>query len=149
MKIALLLTIAFSAASCSPLPSPTYSVSRYGLDATLVDAASGEPLRRQDASFVIGSSRFDQRTSNKGKVRVPAMKNRYWTWLGGPIQASAPRADIVIEAEGFESKRIEWSMFDKSSLPTEDGRIQAGRVIMKTTRRVVPPYQPPSFDNFP
>ena len=96
-----------------------------------MDATSGEPLRRMDASLVISSSRFEQRTSNNGKVRVSAMKNRYWTWLGGPIQASVPRADIVIEAEGFESKRIEWSMFDKSNLPTEDGRIQAGRVIMK------------------
>lgn len=131
MKIALLLSIAFSAVSCYPLPSPTYSVSRYGLDATLVDATSGEPLRRKDASLVIGSSRFEQRTSNSGKVRVSAMKNRYWTWLGGSAQASVPRADIVIEAEGFESKRIDWSRFDKSHLPIEDGRIQAGRVVMK------------------
>jgi hypothetical protein len=131
MKIALILTIVFSAASCYPLPSPTYSVSRYGLDATLVDAASGEPLRRKEATIVIGSSRFDQRTSSNGKVRVSALKNRYWTWLGGPAQASVPSAAVVIEAYGFESRRIDWSMFDKAHLPTEDGRIQAGRVAMK------------------
>ena len=131
MKIALLLTIAFSAASCYPLPSPTYSVSRYGLDATLVDATGGEPLRRKDATIVIGSARFDQRTSSNGRVRVPAVKNRYWTWLGGPAWASVPTADIEIEADGFEPSRIEWSMFDKAHLPTEDGRVQAGRVIMK------------------
>ena len=131
MKIALLLTITFSAVSCYPLPSPTYSVSRYGLDATLVDATIGEPLRRKDASVVIGSSQFEKRTSNNGKVRVSALKNRYWTWLGGPAEASIPGADIIIESEGFESTRIKWSMFDKSHLPTEDGRIQAGTVRMK------------------
>jgi hypothetical protein len=131
MKLALLLSIAASAAGCYPLPSPTYSVSRYGLDATLVDAASGEPLRRKDTSVVIGSSRFEQRTSNSGKIRVSAQKNRYWTWLGGPIQASVPAADVMIQADGFESKRLEWSMHDHPHLPTEDGRIQAGRVAMK------------------
>jgi hypothetical protein len=131
MKIALLLTITFSAVSCYPLPSPTYSVSRYGLDATLVDATSGEPLRRKDASVVIGSSQFEERTSNAGKIRVSALKNRYWTWLGGPAQANVPGADVIIEAEGYEPTRIKWSMFDKSHLPTEDGRIQAGTVTMK------------------
>jgi hypothetical protein len=131
MKIALLLTIVFCAASCYPLPSPTYSVSRYGLDATLVDAASGEPLRRKDASIHIGRARIDQRTSNDGRVRVPAVKKHYWTWLGGPAMASVSSAAIEIETDGFEPYRIEWSMFDEEHLPTEDGRLQAGRVKMK------------------
>ena len=131
MKIALILTIAVCAASCYPLPSPTYSVSRYGLDATLVDATSGEPLRKRDASILIGSARFEQRASNKGRVRVPAVKNRYWTWLGGPAQASVSGADIEIASDGFEPTRIKWSMFDKAHLSVEDGRVQAGRVIMK------------------
>ncbi|MBK1884524.1 hypothetical protein JIN85_19060 [Luteolibacter pohnpeiensis] len=131
MKMIPLFAIALSAASCYPLPSPTYSVSRYGVDATLVDATSGEPLRRKNASIVMGSSRFEQQTSSNGRIRVAALKNRYWTWLGGPAWASVPRANIVIESEGYKSKRIDWSIFDKSHLPTDDGRIQAGRVIMK------------------
>ena len=129
MKIVLPLAVALSASSCYPLPSPTYSVSRYGVDATLVDAKNGEPLRRKDASIVIGGSRFEQRTSKSGKVRVSAVKNHYWTWLGGPAQASVRRADIVIETEGFAPTRIECS--ENSHLPTEDGRIQAGMVEMR------------------
>jgi hypothetical protein len=135
MKIALLITMAFSAAGCYPLPSPTYSVRQYGLDATLVDAMNGEPLRRKDTSILIDSTRFDQRTSNNGRVSVPAVRDRHWTWLGGPAWASVPSADIKIEADGFESTRVEWSMFDKANLPTKDGRIQAGRVTMKNRRR--------------
>lgn len=131
MKIAPLLALALSVASCYPLPSPTYSVSRYGLDATLVDAASGDPLRRKDASILIGSARFDQRTSDNGRVRIPAAKNRYWTWLGGPARASVPSADIEIKADGYEPTRITWSMFDEAHLPSEDGRVQAGTVPMK------------------
>ena len=131
MKIALLLSIAFSAVSCYPLPSPTYSVGRYGLDATLVDATSGEPLRKKDASILIGGTRFDQRTSNTGKVRVPAVRHRYWTWLGGPAWASVPGANIDIAVDGFEPTRIKWSIFDKGHLPVEHCRVQAARLPMK------------------
>lgn len=131
MKLALLLSFAVSATGCYPLPSPTYSVSQYGLEATLVDAASGEPLRRKDVTVTIGSSRFDLRTSSNGKVSVSALRNHYWTWLGGPAQASVTAAAIVIESDGFEPRRMDWSMFDNAHLLTKDGRIQAGRVAMK------------------
>jgi len=132
MKIVLLLTLALSAPSCYPLPSPMYSVSRYGLDATLVDAASGEPLRRREVSIVIDRARFDRRTSNAGKIRVSALKNRYWTWLGGPAWASVASADVEIRSDGFEPARIESARFDEAPLPMQDGRIQAGRVRMKS-----------------
>lgn len=131
MKIALLLSMSFCAWSCFQLPSLRYSVSRYGLDATLVDATNGEPLRRTDVSVVIDSSRFKRRTSSNGTLRVSPLKDRYWIWFGGFPQTDFPIADILIEAEGFESKRIEWSMFERSHLPIEDGRIQAGSVEMK------------------
>jgi hypothetical protein len=131
MKIALLLSMSFCAWSCNQLPSLRYSVSRYGLDATLVDATNGKPLRRTDVSVVIDSTRFELRTSRNGTLRVSPLKNRYWIWFGGSPETDFPIADILIEAEGFESKRIEWSMFDRSHLPIEDGRIQAGSVEMK------------------
>jgi hypothetical protein len=131
MKIAPLLMVGVSAASCYPLPSPTYSVSRYGLDATLVDATSGKPLRRTETSVIFGSEKFKKRTSEAGTIRIPAKKDHYWTWLGGPIRASFPTADIQVEADGFEPMRIAWTMFDKTPLPTENGRVQAGRMLMK------------------
>lgn len=136
MKISLLLIIALSAAGCYPLPSPTYSVRRYGLDAVLLDTAAGQPLRRKNVSIVIDGAGFTRRTSNSGGIRVPAAKNRYWTWLGGPAWASAPDAVIEIEADGFEPLRIDWKMAGEPYPSTKDGRIQAGRVMLKAAAEV-------------
>lgn len=123
--------MAFSAVSCYPLPSPTHSINRYGLDATLIDASSGEPFHRRNVSVVIGDSRFDKQTSRNGSVRVSALRERHWTWLGGPAWGDADLPDVLFEIDGFESTRIESSGWDESRFPTEYGRIQAGRVIMK------------------
>lgn len=133
MNHILLVSVSVLTVGCYPLPSPTYSVSRYGVDATLVDESSGEPLRGKGVTLVIDQSRVERRSAPNGKVSVAASKHRYWTWLGGPIWASASSATIVIEPEGYKPERIEWSAWDRSHAPVEDGRIQAGRVAM--TRR--------------
>lgn len=133
MNPILLVSVSALTVGCYPLPSPTYAVSRYGVDAMLVDGSSGEPLRDKDVALVIEKSRVERRSARNGKVSVAAAKHRYWTWLGGPIWASASSTTIVIEPEGYKPERIEWSAWDRSHAPLEDGRIQAGRVAM--TRR--------------
>lgn len=131
MKTILFVPIAFFVVSCYPLPSPTHSISRYGLDATLVDAASGQPLRRKHVSLVIDGYQFEQRTSYNGNVSVSAAKSRYWTWLGGPAQASTPHAKISIGTNGYKSAMIEWSTSDDPPLLVKGDRIQAGNITMK------------------
>lgn len=129
---ALVSLFALSLAGCYPLPSRTYSVSRYGVRANLVDETGGTPIVKQPVRITIDGEAFDQVTGSRGNVSIAPDRYAYWTWLGGPGHWHATDAKIAINLPGYRPCEIDWHSFSDTQPYRERASVvDLGTVTLK------------------
>ena len=132
--VALLVVTSTVPSACVPVAT----VRRYGIEARLVDAAGGEPVRSTDVTVIIDEQVFERRSDRQGRIRVSADREWHWSWLGGPAWMSDPEAVLDIVAAGFGPQRILWSRYPRADEPDQemqrvfedDGVIRLGTVSL-------------------
>lgn len=108
------------------------SVSRYGIEATLVNTTSGQVIAKRPLRVSVDGKEFDRMSDRRGEVEIPAVKYGYWTWLGGPVHWSNQKAEISIQVPGFQPWTSHWSRVAAvQSFPEKQGVIDLGRVNLQ------------------
>lgn len=88
--------------------SLVYSVERYGIKATMIDAESKQPIARHETRIVVDGAAYESRSDNRGAVSLRPDRRLHWSWLGGPIWMNDPETAIEIGPSGYQPLRIKW-----------------------------------------
>jgi hypothetical protein len=129
------LAIVLCGILCAPVScGPAYTVSRYGMKARLIDAATKQPLERVKTRIAIDRQEFPRTSGRDGLVVVKPDLDWHISWLGGPALISRFGADIGLEAEGYREKSFKWQdhLPSGGSPFTEDGGVvDLGTVVLE------------------
>ena len=132
MKTCRHLLIALSLLSVLPACSRVYSVSRYGVQAALVDTSSGQAITTHPVHVKVDRSDFALTTTRRGRISTPSAKFGYWTWLGGPMWGSNEKARIEISSPGYQPRTFIWDRYNSPGPFNEHrGTIDLGEVKLQ------------------
>lgn len=114
--------------------SPAYTVSRYGVQARLIDADTKQPLDRVKTRIVIDRQEFPRTSGRDGLVAVRPDLEWHISWLGGPALISRAAANIGLAAEGYREKSFSWGNYRPSGdfpFTEERGVVDLGTVELQ------------------
>ena len=106
----LALLVATSSLVTGCIPVVRTSVARYGVEATLVDAKTAEPIAKQRVQVRVDGQEHTKKTDRSGTFKISPERRHYWAWLmGGPYWAPPRSASIQVTTEGYTSYQKEWA----------------------------------------
>src|SRR5215468_2015992 len=125
--LALLLTILVLVPGCIPVVRT--SVVRYGVESSLVDAKTGDPIAKQPIQVTVDGQEHINKTDRSGTFKIAPERHHYWASLmGGPYWAPPPGANIQVTTEGYTSYQREWAAWPHAEPEPNQNRLKDGYI---------------------
>jgi hypothetical protein len=123
----LALLVAASGLVTGCIPVVRTSVVRYGVEATLVDAKTTEPISKQRVQVTVDGQEHAKRTDRSGTFKISPERHHYWAWLmGGPYWGPPRGASIQVTTEGYTSYQRDWAAWPQADAELDQNRLRDG-----------------------